>query len=104
MTRPFDNTRSTCAASALEFTQLAYEAHGTGHVIRFAWPELQNGIGPVAHDEPIHAGSRFRDGGQALVAVVNGAAAADCLPAHAMRDWTRFAPGRLPPRTRGAWR
>jgi enoyl-CoA hydratase len=55
-----------------DFTEIAYETHGSARVIRFNRPQVMNAIGPVTHRELIEAWTRFRDDETALVAIITG--------------------------------
>lgn len=57
----------------MNYTQIQYERIGQVAVIRFNRPEVRNCIGPITHQELIHAWSEFRDDDSALVAVITGA-------------------------------
>ncbi|MBP8019296.1 MAG: enoyl-CoA hydratase/isomerase family protein [Hylemonella sp.] len=56
----------------MNYTEIAYEKHGPVTVIRFNRPALRNCIGPVTHQELVHAWTNFRDDDEARVAVVTG--------------------------------
>lgn len=57
----------------MNYTQIQYEQQGAVVVIRFNRPEVHNCIGPVTHEELVHAWAAFRDDDSALVAVITGA-------------------------------
>jgi enoyl-CoA hydratase len=56
----------------MNFTQIAYDERGPVTIIRFNRPEVRNCIGPTTHRELVEAWTRFRDDGEARVAIITG--------------------------------
>jgi enoyl-CoA hydratase len=56
----------------MKYSQIIYEEHEEIRVIRFNRPEVMNCIGPVTHNELIHAWNRFRIDEGAKVAIITG--------------------------------
>jgi enoyl-CoA hydratase/carnithine racemase len=56
----------------MNFTQIAYDERGPVTIIRFNRPEVRNCIGPTTHRELVEAWTRFRDDGEAKVAIITG--------------------------------
>jgi enoyl-CoA hydratase len=57
----------------MDYTQIQYESRGPVAVIRFNRPEVHNCIGPITHEELVHAWDRFRCDDSAKVAILTGA-------------------------------
>jgi enoyl-CoA hydratase len=55
-----------------EYTQIAYEKRGPVTIIRFNRPDVRNCVGPKTHQELISAWTRFREDGEAKVAIITG--------------------------------
>jgi enoyl-CoA hydratase len=57
----------------MHYKEIQYEEHKEIRVIRFNRPEVMNCVGPVTHEELVHAWNRFKLDETAKVAIITGA-------------------------------
>lgn len=56
----------------MKYRQIVYEKHQEIRVIKFNRPKVMNCIGPVTHNELVHAWNKFRVDKKAKVAIITG--------------------------------